>query len=431
MRSRGSETAEVAITGMAVLTSAGNSLGSFWAALCAGTSTAAPLLQMDMRDLPVRFGCEVKDFDPAVVLGRKEARRADRVSQLACVAGAAALADAGIKDVDIERAGVSVGIGFGGAATYESAILSVAAKGKAGPRNALAIPMAMANAPAAHLAMRTGWMGPNMTIVAACASGAHAIGEAGRLIRDGSADVVLAGGTESPLTASNIVGFHMLRALSVRNDDPAGASRPFDCQRDGFVLAEAAAFVLLESASHARARGARTWGYLLGYGRNNDAWDIVMPRGDGAGAETCMRLALKESDVGERDVLFVSAHGTSTALNDRAEAQAISRVFATSCPPVTSSKGCVGHSLGAAGAVGFVATCLSLAAGQVPPIANYGSSEPEIDINIVAGRPVACKSGTGIAVSNSFGFGGNNACLAARVGERRLSELSLKEGGEK
>jgi 3-oxoacyl-[acyl-carrier-protein] synthase II len=427
LRSRASELAEVAVTGMAVLTSAGNSLGSFWAALCAGKSTAAPLLQVDTRELPVRFGCEIKDFDPAAVFGRKEARRTDRVSQLASVVGAAAVADASITDVDVERAGVVVGIGFGGAATYESAILSTMSGDKAGPRNALAIPMAMANAPAAHLAMRTGWMGPNMTIAAACASGAHAIGEAARLICDGTADVVLAGGTEAPLTACNIVGFHHLRALSVRNDDPAGASRPFDRQRDGFVLAEAAAFALLESVPHARARGARTWGYLLGYGRNNDAWHIVMPRGDGAGAEACMRLALEESGAGEGDVLFVSAHGTSTALNDRAEAQAISRLFATSCPPVTSVKGCVGHSLGAAGAVGFVATCLGLAAGQVPPIANYGGSEPEIDINIVAGQPVMCKSGTGMAVNNSFGFGGNNVCLAVRGGERRLSQLSASE----
>lgn len=411
---------------MAVLTSAGTSLDAFWAALCAGKSTAAPLVQVDTRGLPVRFGCEVRCFDPVAVFGRKEARRTDRVTQLASVAGVAALADAKITDVDVTRAGVVVGVGFGGPATYENAVAGIVTGGKAGRVNALAIPMAMANAPAAHLAVRTGWTGPNMTISAACASGAHAIGEAARLIRDGTADVVLAGGTEAPLTPCNIESFHHLRALSVRNDDPVGASRPFDRQRDGFVLAEAAAFVLLESVPHARARGATAWGYLLGYGRNNDAWDIVMPREDGAGAEACMRLALEESGVREGDVLFITAHGTSTTLNDRAEAQAISRLF-TSCPPVTSVKGCVGHSLGAAGAVGFVATCLGLAAGLVPPIANYGGSEPEIDINIVAGQPAACEPGTGVAMSNSFGFGGNNVCLAVRDGERRLSELGVSE----
>lgn len=426
MRSRESEPTEVAVTGMGVLTSAGNSLGALWAALCAGKSTAAPLVRVDTRELPVRFGCEVSDFDPVAVLGRKEARRTDRVTQLASVAGATALVDAGITDVDVARAGVVVGLGFGGPETFENAAVSAATGGKAGRMNALAVPMGMANAPAAHLAMLTGWTGPNLTIAAACASGAHAIGEGARLIRDETADVVLAGGTEAPFTVCNIVNFHHLRALSVRNDDPARASRPFDRQRDGFVLAEAAAFVLLESVPHARARGATAWGYVLGYGRNNDAWDIVKPREDGAGAEACMRLALVESGLSERDVLFITAHGTSTALNDRAEAQAISRLF-TSRPPVTSGKGCIGHSIGAAGAVGFVATCLGLAAGQVPPIANYEGSEPEIDINIVAGRPATCKSGARMAVSNSFGFGGNNVCLAVRGGERRLSELSVSE----
>jgi 3-oxoacyl-[acyl-carrier-protein] synthase II len=426
MRSRRSDPVEVAVTGMAVLTSAGNSLGAFWAALCAGKSTAAPLLQVDTRNLPVRFGCEVRDFDPVAVFGQKQARRTDRATQLAGAAGAAALADANLADVDVARAGVVVGTGFGCVATCENAIVHAGTGGEVGRRNALAVPMGMTNAPAAHLAMRTGWTGPNMTISAACASGAHAIGEAARLIRDGAADVVLAGGTDAPMTVCNLINFHRIGALSVRNDDPAGASRPFDQQRDGFVLAEAAAFALLESLPHARARGARIWGYLLGYGRNNDAWDIVKPREDGAGAKACMRLALEESGLNERDVLFITAHGTSTALNDRAEAQAISRLF-TSCPPVTSVKGCVGHSIGAAGAVGFVATCLGLAAGQVPPIANYGGSEPEIDINIVAGQPVTCKSGPGMAVSNSFGFGGNNVCLAVRGGERRLSELSVNE----
>jgi 3-oxoacyl-[acyl-carrier-protein] synthase II len=411
---------------MAVLTSAGSSLGAFWAALCAGKSTAAPLVGVDTRELPVRFGCEVRDFDPVAVFGRKEARRTDRVTQLASVAGAAALADAGVTDVDVARAGVVVGTGFGAPATYENQAVGVATGGKAARIKALAVPMAMANAPAAHLAMRTGWTGPNMTIVAACASGAHAIGEAARLIRDGTVDVVLAGGTEAPLTRVNLVSFHLLRALSVRNDDPAGASRPFDRQRDGFVLAEAAAFVLLESVPHARARGATAWSYLLGYGRNNDAWDIVAPREDGAGAEACMRLALDESGLSERDVLFINAHGTSTVLNDRVEAQAISRLF-TGRPPVTSVKGCVGHSMGAAGAVGFVGTCLGLVAGQVPPIANYGGSEPEIDINIVAGQPITCELGARVAVCNSFGFGGNNVCLIVRGGERRLSEPGVSE----
>jgi 3-oxoacyl-[acyl-carrier-protein] synthase II len=426
VRSDESEQTEVAVTGMAVLTSAGSSLGAFWAALCAGKSTAAPLVGVDTRELPVRFGCEVRDFDPVAVFGRKEARRTDRVTQLASVAGAAALADAGVTDVDVARAGVVVGTGFGAPATYENQAVGVATGGKAARIKALAVPMAMANAPAAHLAMRTGWTGPNMTIVAACASGAHAIGEAARLIRDGTVDVVLAGGTEAPLTRVNLVSFHLLRALSVRNDDPAGASRPFDRQRDGFVLAEAAAFVLLESVPHARARGATAWSYLLGYGRNNDAWDIVAPREDGAGAEACMRLALDESGLSERDVLFINAHGTSTVLNDRVEAQAISRLF-TGRPPVTSVKGCVGHSMGAAGAVGFVGTCLGLVAGQVPPIANYGGSEPEIDINIVAGQPITCELGARVAVCNSFGFGGNNVCLIVRGGERRLSEPGVSE----
>ena len=416
------EDADVAVTGMAVLTPAGNDLSSFWATVCSGRPTAAPLTELGSQDLPVRFGCAVRDFDPVAAFGKKDARRMDRACQLAVAAGLAAIADARPADVPGVLAGIVVGTGNVGWAAYEEGVLGIVSRGTAARRNPLVIPMSMPNAAAAQLTMRTGWTGPSMTVTSSCASGAAAIGEAVRLIRDGSAEVVLAGGTEAPLTITGIGGFHLLRALSVRNDDPGRASRPFDRERDGFVLAEAAAFVLLEPTYRARARRAPAWAYVSGYGHNSDACDIVMPRADGSVAEACMRLALEDAGGHPADVQFVNAHGTSTVLNDRAEARAISALFAPARPMVTSIKGCTGHSLGAAGAVEFVATCLSLATGLVPPTANYIASEPEIDVNVVMGEGAACAAGTGLALSNSFGFGGHNVCLAVRGGERRLGE---------
>lgn len=422
MTHRRSDPLDIAVTGMGLVTPGGDTLQSFWKTLCSGVSTAAPLSFAADRDLPVRFGCEVRGFDPESAFGGKDARRMDRVCQLAVTAGLDAIRDSGFSDTPGVRGGVIVGTGIGGMTTHENALVSELNQGKVRRRNPLAIPMLMANASAAQLAIRTGWTGANLTIATACASGANAIGEGARLIRDRSADIVLAGGAEAPLTVFGVIGFHHLRALSTHNDDPPGASRPFDESRDGFVLAEGAAFVVLESSSHARARGAKPWAYVCGYGCNNDASDLVMPKGDGTGMEECLRLALEDADVSPREVLFVNAHGTSTVLNDRIEAQAIRRVFGAHSPPVTSVKGVIGHSLGASGAVELIATCLSLATRRVPPTANYRRSEPQIDIDVVCGEAMVCKGSGGVAVSNSFGFGGSNACLAVSSGERCLED---------
>ena len=427
MTQRRSDPLDVAVTGMGVVTPGGDTLQSFWKTLCSGAPTAAPLSFAADPDLPVRFGCAVRGFDAESIFGAKDTRRMDRVSQLAVAAGMAAIRDSGFSDTPGARGGIIVGTAIGGIGTHENAIMNELHQSNVRRRNPLAIPMLMPNASAAQLAIRTGWTGANMTIVTACASGANAIGEGMRLIRDRSADIVLAGGTEAPLTALTVIGFHHLRALSTRNDDPAGASRPFDESRDGFVLAEGAAFVVLESSSHARERGAKAWAYVSGYGCNNDAADLVMPKSDGTGMEECLRLALEDAGVSPHEVLFVNAHGTSTVLNDRIEAQAIRRVFGADCPPVTSVKGVMGHSLGAAGAVELVATCLSLTTRRVPPTANYRRSEPQIDIDVVGREGVVCKSSRGVAVSNSFGFGGSNACLAVTNGERCLEEYG---GGE-
>ncbi len=413
---------EVAVTGIGLQTPGGDCPAAFWATLCSGESTAAALPVIGNRDLPVRFGCRIPDFDPVTTLGDKAVRRMDRVSQLAVVSGAAAIADSGLTDVAEARAGIVVGTAIGGVETLEGAIAGeLRASPEFARRNALAIPAIMANAATAQLAIYSGWAGPNITVVNACASGANAIGEGMKMVRDGVADIVLAGGVEAPLTAFGILGFHHLRVLSTRNGDPRRASRPFDVHRDGFVLAEAAAFVVLEPAADARARGARSWAYLRGYCCNNDAWDVVMPRSDGRGAENCMRIALEDAQADLSDVLFINAHGTSTLINDRVEAHAIRGLFGSSTPPVTSNKGALGHSLGAAGAVEFVATCLSLGAGHIPPTANYELSESQIDIDVVSGKGASCDSRNRVAISNSFAFGGGNACLVVQGGERSLT----------
>ncbi|HEY2578192.1 MAG TPA: beta-ketoacyl-[acyl-carrier-protein] synthase family protein [Streptosporangiaceae bacterium] len=413
---------EVVVTGMGVLAPGGNNLPLFWDTLCSGKSTADHLTVRcpGSRELPVRFGCAVQDVDPIAALGNKAARRMDRFSQLAVIAGMAAISDSGITDPDKGRSGIIVGTGIGGAGTHQGAVLGELHYEEM-RRIPYAIPMIMSNAAAGQLAIHTGWTGPNITISTACASGANAIGEGMRMIRAGIADVVLAGGSDTPMTPFIILAFHNLRALSTRNDDPGAASRPFDAQRDGFVLGEAAAFVVLESAQHARARGAAVWAQARGYGCTSDAWDMVTPKEDGSEAERCMSLALRDAHVTTSEIEFINAHGTSTVLNDRTEAVAIRRLFGADAPPVTSNKGTVGHSMGASGAVEFIATCLSLSAGRIPPTANYERSEQQIDLDIVSGNGAPCQSGNALAISNSFAFGGSNACLVIQGGDRRLS----------
>ena len=398
----------VAVTGLGVKTPAGTDLETFWARLLSGRSTAATIERYDPSPMPVRIGCEVRDFDPTAYLGPKEVRRIDRVTQLGVAAAADALADAGDPGADPARCAVILGTGIGGLITLEEQIATYLEKG-AGRVSPFLVPMMMTNATAGTVAMQLGWTGPNLCISTACAASAHAIGEAARLIRDQSADVVMTGGSESCMTPTAISAFARMTALSGRNDDPEHASRPFDAERDGFVMGEGAAALLLERWDRAVARGAHIYGEVVGYGRNADAYHITAPSPGGEGAAACMQLALDDAGLSPSDISHVNAHGTSTPLNDAAEAEAIRKVFGEAAPPVTSTKGVTGHLVGAAGATEAVACLLAIRDGAVPPTANLEHIGDDIQLDVVAGAPREITPAP--AISNSFGFGGHNAAL--------------------
>lgn len=402
----------VAITGMGVKSPAGNDIDTFWSMVLAARPCAAPLTSIDTSRLPVRFGCEVKDFDPVPYLGPKESRRQDRVAQLGFAAAADAAKQAGDIGADPARCAVVVGTGIGGLTTLEAQVLLNAEKGPERVSPFL-VPMMMANATAGLVSIQFGWTGPSLCVTTACAAGANAIGEGGRLIRDGSADVVLAGGAESAITATSIAGFARAGALSSRNDDPAAASRPFDANRDGFVMGEGAGFLVLERWDRAEARGATILGELVGYGRNCDAHHITAPAPGGAGTVACMTAALEDAGLSPSDVNHVNSHGTSTPLNDVNESEAVVKVFGTETP-VTGVKGVTGHLIGAAGAVEAIVAVLSLRDGVVPPVANYETPDADIHCDVVHGSPRPI--GDGVAVSNSLGFGGHNASLVLARG---------------
>jgi 3-oxoacyl-[acyl-carrier-protein] synthase II len=400
--------ARVAITGLGVKTPAGCDLDTFWATLVGGVSTAARLTLIDPADLAVTFGCEVRDFDVTAYIPPKEARRLDRSSQLGVAAAADALADAGELGADPARCGVVMGGGVGGLTTLEEQVIIRHEKGSTRVSPFL-VPMMMVNATAGTIAMRFGWTGPNLCVATACAASANAVGEAARMIRYGEADVMLAGGAECSITPTAMGAFARMTALSMRNDDPEHASRPFDAERDGFVMGEGAAALVLESWDRAVARGAHIYGELAGYGRNSDAYHITAPSPGGGGAAACMQLALDDAGLTAGGIAHVNAHGTSTPLNDAAEAEAIRKVFGDTPPPTTSTKGVTGHLIGAAGATEAVACLLAITNGLVPPTANLEHMGDDIRLDIVAGSARAVTAGP--ALSNSFGFGGHNASL--------------------
>jgi 3-oxoacyl-[acyl-carrier-protein] synthase II len=401
--------APVAITGMGVKTPVGGDLDAFWSGLCSGRSAGAPITQFDTSDHPVTFACEIPDFDADAYVSPKDGAHLDRVTQLGYAAAADALAQAGELGADPARVAVVAGSGVGGLLTLEEQIAKYMEKG-AMRVSPFLVPMMMANATAAFIALQHGFTGPNFCVVTACAAGANALGEATRLLRDGDADVAIAGGAESSISAVGLAAFNRMGALSRRKDDPAHASRPFDKDRDGFVMGEGAGFVVLENWDHAIARGARIYGGIAGYGRNTDAFHITAPAPGGEGAVRCMQLALEDAGLSPADIGHVNAHGTSTPLNDAAEAEAVAKVFGSSAPPVTSVKGATGHLIGAAGAVEAIASILAIAHGEVFPTANHVETDAALaGIDVVHGgvRTVA----PGPALSNSFGFGGHNASL--------------------
>jgi 3-oxoacyl-[acyl-carrier-protein] synthase II len=398
----------VVVTGVGVKTPAGNTVASFWEELCGGRASARTIESFDPAGLSITFAGEVRDFDAVDYFGPKEARRQDRVTQLGFGAAADALGDAGELGADPSRCAVIIATGVGGLHTLEENQRLYFEKGPSRV-SPFFVPMMMPNATAGVVAMQLGWTGPNLCVATACAAGAHAIGEGVRLIRDGTSDVVMAGGTEAAVTPLTIAAFARMGALSPRNDEPERASRPFDADRDGFVIGEGAGCVVLEPLERARARGATIYGEVAGYGRNADAYHITAPSPGGAGAAACMQLALDDATMEPSAIGHVNAHGTSTPLNDAAEAEAVRKVFGDSPPVVTSTKGVTGHLIGAAGAVEAVAALLSVRDGIVPPTANLENLGDDIELDVVAGSPR--ELGPKPAISNSFGFGGHNACL--------------------
>ncbi len=396
------------MTGRGVRTPAGSTVDDLWASLVAGRATAAMVHAFDASEHKVGIACEVSAFDTDALVGPKEARRLDRVTLLALAAATDALAEsesAAPLGASPERVGVVAGSGIGGIRTLEDQVALVGARGpdRVSP---FLVPMMMPNAPAAAIGITFGFTGPNLAVATACATGAHAIGEGARLIRDGTVDVVVCGGAEACVSPVALAAFARMGALS-RNPDPAAASRPFDVARDGFVLGEGAGFVVLEDLARAAARGARPLGEVLGYAAGCDAHHITAPRPDGAGATACIRAALRDADLTPDAIGHVNAHGTSTPYNDASEAAALAAVFGPGKVPVTAPKGVTGHLIGAAGAVEAIITLRTAAEGIVPPTANFTATDLPVDV--VAGSPRVITHRP--ALSTSFAFGGHNAAL--------------------
>ncbi|MER8184401.1 beta-ketoacyl-[acyl-carrier-protein] synthase family protein [Kitasatospora sp. NPDC094015] len=398
----------VAVTGIGVKSPAGTDLEAAWTTVLKGRPTAATVGRLPEAGLPVHFACLVPEFDLDAYLTHRESRQIDRSTRLLLCAAADAVEDAALPPGTApDRAGVQIGTGIGGLPSMEEVTLSHADRPRDMPVHT--VPRTMANSPATRLAMRYGFRGPCTTYSSACASGTTAVGEAARKIRYGDLDLALAGGTDSAVTTVVMGAFARMRAMSVRNEDPAAASRPFDTDRDGFVMAEGAAVLVLERWDLARARGARIYGEVAGYAENCDAAHVVAPVEDGSVAGRCMRQALADAGLSPADIGHINAHGTSTVLNDRAEARAIDRCFHGQSPPVTAVKGVTGHLIGGSGALEAALALLCAARGSVPAIANLATS-PEADlVDLVIGAPRAIAPAP--VLSNSFGFGGQNACL--------------------
>ena len=405
----------VVVTGLGLVTPLGLTVEQTWNNLLAGTSGAAPLTRFDPSRHRVKFACEVKGFDPVAYMDRKEARRFDLFAQFALAASSQAIAQAGLEAgaKDPNRVGVVLGTGIGGMQTYEENCEAYVTHGpdRVSP---FFVPMFIANMSSGLVAIRFGFKGPNFTTVSACASSAHAIGESYRMIRDGLADAMVTGGSEASITGLTIAAFSNMKAMSTRNDDPATASRPFDKDRDGFVLGEGGAVVVLESLEHALGRGATPLAEVVGYGLSCDAFHVSAPAPDGEGAARAMRLCLQDQKLDPRDVGYVNAHGTSTPLGDVAETQAVKAVFGNHAHDLVfgSTKSMTGHLLGGAGALEFGIAMLSVNAGMIPPTINQVTPDPDCDLPCAPNQAVARKYS--VAMSNAFGFGGHNATLAVR-----------------
>lgn len=401
----------VVVTGMGIFSPIGNTRDDAWDALMQGRSGTAPITRFDPEGFATRFAGEVRNFDPRDRLDAKDARRTDRFIQLAVAATQDALehADLEITHRNAKRIGVLIGTALGGIETAERELGVLAQRGP-GRVSPFFIPMFLADMGSGYVSIVTGAKGPNFATLSACASAAHAIGEAAEIIKRGDADVMLAGGAEAPITPGAIAGFNALGALSTRNDEPETASRPFDATRDGFVMAEGAATLVLEAREHAISRGAPILAELRSYAATGDACHIVQPDPEGEGAAEAMSLAIERAGLTPADIGHINAHGTSTPLNDRLETLAIKRVFSDQpVPPVTSTKALHGHLLGAGGAVEAVLTLLAMERGILPPTWHLQTPDPDCDLDYVSDGPREARFDH--ALTNSLGFGGHNVSL--------------------
>ena len=401
----------VVVTGMGIISPLGIGVEENWSAIINGKSGIGPITRFDTGSFPVRFAGEVAGFNAERYMGHKEVKKMDRFIHFAVAASDYALKDSGYKitEKNAERVGVQVGVGLGGLPAIEKYHNLYKERGvrKISP---FFIPMVIANLASGQVSIHSGAKGPNTCVVTACATGTHSIGDAARLIQYGDADVMIAGGTESVITPLCVGGFHAAKALSTRNEDPEGASRPFDKDRDGFVIGEGCGVVVLEEYEAAKRRGAKVYGEIIGYALNGDAYHITSPSPNGEGAARCMKLALKNAGINNNEVQYINAHGTSTGA-DSTESQSIKSTFGHHAYDlsISSTKSMTGHLLGAAGGVEAIYTLLAISRGILPPTINYNTPDPECDLDYIPNE--AREANITTAISNSFGFGGTNAVL--------------------
>ncbi|MBL7906113.1 MAG: beta-ketoacyl-ACP synthase II [Bacteroidales bacterium] len=408
----------VVVTGLGALTPLGNTVPEYWDGLVNGVSGADRITRFDASKFKTQFACEVKNFDPLKFFDRKELRKYDPYAQYGIVSSDEAIADAGIvpEKLDLDRIGVIWASGIGGLVTFQDEV-SDFARGDGTPRfNPFFIPKMIADITAGHISIKHGFRGPNFATVSACASSANAIVDAFNYIRWGKADMFVCGGSEAAVNAPGVGGFNAMHAISTRNDDPKTASRPFDKERDGFVIGEGAGALILEELEHAIARGAKIYGEVVGSGLTADAYHMTGPHPDGDGARRAMKAAIEESGLSLTDIDHINTHGTSTPLGDIAETKAITTLFGDHAPKINinSTKSMTGHLLGAAGAIEAIATILAVQNDLIPPTINHSTDDPEINNNLNFTFDKAVKRTVNAAISNTFGFGGHNASILIR-----------------
>lgn len=405
----------VVITGIGALTPVGTGKEVFWDALVSGKSGIVPITRFDASDIPTRIAGEISDFDPLTYIDKKDARRMDRYTQFACAATQMALEDAGLKtdNINPERVGVIIGSGVGGIETVEEQAKVLINKGP-NRISPVFVPMMIANIAGAQIAIMYGFKGANLTTVSACASSTNSAGEALRLIQNGDVDVAVTGGSEAPIITLAMAGFCSMKAMSTRNESPEKASRPFDRDRDGFVMGEGAGIMIFESLEHALNRGAHIYAEVAGYGVTCDAYHITATDPEGIGAARAMEMAIRDAGLSPENVDYINAHGTSTTIGDISETLAIKRLFGNYASKlnISSTKSMTGHLLGAAGGIETIICALAIERGVIPPTINYDTPDPECDLNYVPNKSI--RKEVNVAMSNSFGFGGHNATIVLK-----------------